>query len=95
VRIASERALLGGLVQRGVSPALVVLSDGAPQLDLLVHAACWIHAERPLARMVPYHAAHRTLIEQLRARVWELYQGIRLPGHSRSPGCQRAAVPRR
>jgi hypothetical protein len=25
---------------------LVVLSDGAAQFDVLVHAACWIHAER-------------------------------------------------
>lgn len=77
VRIASEGALLGGLVQRGVSPELVVLSDGAPQFDILVHAACWVHAERPLARMVPYHEAHRALIEQLRAQIWELYQALK------------------
>ena len=49
VRIASEGALLGGLVERGVSPELVVLSDGAPQFVVFVHASCWIHAERPLS----------------------------------------------
>jgi hypothetical protein len=54
VRIATEGALLGSLIAQGVSPTLAVLSDGAPQFDVLVHAACWIHAERPLARMVPY-----------------------------------------
>jgi hypothetical protein len=43
-RIASEGALLGGLIARGVSSALVVLSDGAPQLVVFVHASCWIHA---------------------------------------------------
>ncbi len=31
VRIASEGALLGSLIAQGVSPGLVVLSDGAGQ----------------------------------------------------------------
>ncbi len=55
VRIATEGALLGSLIAHGVSPELVVLSDGAGQFDVLVHASCWLHAERPLARMVPYN----------------------------------------
>jgi hypothetical protein len=76
-RIATEGALLGGLIERGVSPALVVLSDGAAQFDVLVHASCWVHAERPLARMVPYNAEHRAVIEQLRTAIWELYQGLK------------------
>ena len=59
VRIASEGALLGGLIARGVSPELVVLSDGAPQFVVLVHAACWIHAERPLAKLIPHNEEHR------------------------------------
>jgi hypothetical protein len=77
VRIASEGALLGGLVERGVSPELVVLSDGAPQFDVFVHASCWIHAERPLARMVPYHDAHRAVIEKIREQIWELYKDLK------------------
>src|SRR5262249_52427778 len=43
VRIATEGALLGSLIEHGVSPELVVLSDGAPQFDVLVHASCWLH----------------------------------------------------
>jgi transposase IS66 family protein len=77
VRIATEGALLGGLVQRGVSSALVVLSDGAPQFELFVHASCWIHAERPLARMVPYHDAHRAIIEKIRDQIWQLYKDLK------------------
>jgi hypothetical protein len=53
VRIASEGALLGSLIAHGVSPEWVILSDGAGQYDLLAQAACGIHAERPLARMIP------------------------------------------
>jgi len=77
VRIATEGALLGGLVERGVSPELVVLSDGAPQFDVFVHASCWIHAERPLARMVPYHDMHRAVIEKIREQIWELYKDLK------------------
>jgi hypothetical protein len=77
VRIATEGALLGGLLVRGVSPDLVVLSDGAPQFDVFLHASCWIHAERPLARMVPYNEAHREIIESIRNQIWELYKDLK------------------
>ncbi len=77
VRIATEGALLGGLIARGVSPELVVLSDGAPQFAVLVHASCWVHAERPLAKLVPYNDAHRAVIEQIRSQLWQLYQDLK------------------
>jgi hypothetical protein len=77
VRMASEGALLGGLIERGVSPQLVVLSDGAPQFDILLHASCWVHAERPLARLVAHNDAHRAVIEQVREQIWQLYQDLK------------------
>lgn len=77
VRIATEGALLGGLVARGVSPDLVVLSDGAPQFVVFVHAGCWIHAERPLAKLVPHNDEHRAEIEKIRSQIWELYQDLK------------------
>jgi len=78
VRLATEGALLGGLIERGVSPELVVLSDGAPQFDVLVHASCWIHAERPLVKLVPYHDQHRAVIEQVRGQIWDLYRELKI-----------------
>jgi hypothetical protein len=77
VRIATEGALLGQLIELGVSPDLVILSDGAPQFDILVHASCWVHAERPLARAVPYNEAHRAALEQVRQQIWELYKELK------------------
>jgi hypothetical protein len=77
VRIASEGALLGSLIAQGVSPEWVILSDGAPQFDVLIPASCWIHAERPLARMVPYSDEHRTAIEGVRQRIWDLYRDLK------------------
>lgn len=77
ILIATEGALVGGLVARGVSPELVVLSDGAPQFVIFVHAGCWIHAERPLARLVPHNDEHRTAIEKIRTQIWELYKDLK------------------
>jgi hypothetical protein len=77
IRIATEGALLGQLIAQGVSPKLAILSDGAPQFNILVHALCWVHAERPLARMIPFNDKHRAAIEQVREQIWELYQDLK------------------
>jgi hypothetical protein len=84
VLIATEGALLGQVIEQGASPKLVILSDGAPQFDLLMHAACWVHAERPLARMIPYGEQHRAAIEQVRDQIWELYKDLK--AYRKTPG---------
>ena len=77
VLIATEGALVGGLVARGVSAELVVLSDGAPQFVIFVHAGCWVHAERPLAKLVPYNDGHCAAIDNIRTQIWELYKDLK------------------
>jgi hypothetical protein len=77
VRIVTEGALLGGLVAQGIAPDLGVLSDGAGQFVIFVHAACWIHAERPLAKLIPHHEEHRAVIEKIRTDIWELYKDLK------------------
>jgi Transposase IS66 family len=94
VRIATEGALLGSLIAHGVSADLVVLSDGAGQFAILVHALCWIHAERPLGRLVPFHETHREHIEKTRQQIWELYQRLKAyrqaPDESERQGLEKA-----
>ena len=75
--IATEGTLLGQVIEQGVSPDLAILSDGAPPFDILVHASCWVHAERPLARMIPYNEMHRAAIEQVRDQIGELYKDLK------------------
>ena len=77
LRIVTEGALLGGLVTRGVSPDLGVLSDGAQQFVLFVHAACWVHAERPFDKLIPHNEEHRSAIETVRAQLWDLYKDLK------------------
>jgi hypothetical protein len=88
VRIATEGALLGQLIEQGVSPALVVLSDGAGQFDILVHASCWVHAERPLARAIPYNEAHRAALDHVRQQLWDLYQQLKAYQAHPDPGAK-------
>jgi hypothetical protein len=90
VRIATEGALLGSVIAHGVSPELTVLSDGAGQFDVLVHALCWLHVERPLARLVPYNEKHRQAIEQIRVGIWDLYAGLKAYRQLPSPAASDA-----
>jgi hypothetical protein len=77
MRIATEGVLLGSLIAQGVSPELIVLSDGAGQFDVFVHALCWLHVERPLERLVPHNEKHRAAIERIRQGIWDLYRGLK------------------
>jgi hypothetical protein len=92
VRLTTEGASLGGLIDRGVSPQLVVLGDGAGQFDLFVPASCWIHAERPLVRMVPHNEQPRAAIASVRQQIWELYRDLKAyrqrPDASQKPGLE-------
>lgn len=77
VRLVSEAALLGGLIESGVDVNLQLLSDGAPQFNVLVHALCWVHAERALRRLQGNTAQQRQNIEQMQQLLWEYYQDLR------------------
>jgi hypothetical protein len=77
VRGATEGALRGGWGARGVSPDLGVLSAGAGQFVGCVHAACGIHAERPLAQLIPPNEEHRAASAKSRTLLWELYQDLK------------------
>lgn len=90
VRIATEGALLGCLSAQGISPELVILSDGAGQFNILVHASCWVHAERPLTRLVPLTEEHRQAIACVQAQLWELYQDLKLYQQRPQRGGQQA-----
>lgn len=77
VRIATEGALLGAVLSGEINPSLVIVSDDAGQFNVLLHALCWIHAERILAKLVGFNDAQRTDLEEIRRTVWTLYRDIK------------------
>ena len=76
-RIATEGALLGGLIEKGFSPELVIVSDGAGQFAILLHALCWVHAERLVHKLIPLNDQHRQDQERIRGEIWDLYADLK------------------
>lgn len=76
-RLVSEAALLGGAIEQGVDSHLIILSDGAPQFNVLVHALCWVHAERALRRLQGNTANQRQNIEDMQQGLWQYYQQLK------------------
>lgn len=77
VRLVTEAALLGSVISHGVSPELIILSDGAPQFVLFVHALCWIHMERALRKLSGDTPEQLNEIEALRYQLWAYYQALK------------------
>lgn len=77
VRIATEGALLGGLMEKGFNPDLAIISDGAGQFAILLHALCWIHAERLIHKLIPISDIQREAVVQVRTQVWRLYADLK------------------
>ena len=77
VRIATEGALLGSALEHGLNPQLAIVSDDAGQFNVLLHALCWIHAERLLAKLVGFNDEQRQALEDVRAAVWQLYRDLK------------------
>lgn len=77
VRIATEGALLGSVLYHGFSKELVILSDDAGQFNILLHALCWIHAERTIHKLVPCNDEESKVLEELRDRIWQLYRDLK------------------
>lgn len=69
-RIATEAALLGGLVDKSIHPMLAIASDGAGQFDILEHGLCWVHTERLVHKLIPSNDAQRREQERLRGEIW-------------------------
>ena len=64
IRILTESMLYTVLLDIGIPKDLIILSDGAPQYAVFVHALCWIHAERGLKKLLPEDQEERELLNR-------------------------------
>jgi hypothetical protein len=74
LRIIEEAAIMGSAIEHGFSPDAIVLSDGAKQYDIGIHALCWIHAERAIRKLISNSSEEAEEIDGLRDQIWEYYQ---------------------
>ena len=77
IRIATEGALLGTLSANGFPPDLVIISDDAGQFNVLLHALCWIHADRVFQRIVPTCDKHAEKLEWVHSEIWDIFSDLK------------------
>ena len=77
IRAATEGALIAQAIEIHSIESLVVVSDGAGQFKVLIHALCWVHAERLVYKLVPLNEAHREDIKKVRGEIWDLYRDLK------------------
>ncbi|NEV65470.1 IS66 family transposase, partial [Thiorhodococcus minor] len=77
------RALLGGLLAKGLSRELAIVSDGAGQFAILLHALCWVHAERLIHKLIPLNERQRQDQARVRDEIWTLYADLK--AYQRAP----------
>jgi hypothetical protein len=77
VRIATEGALLGSVLNHGISKDLAIVSDDAGQFNVLRHGLCWVHAERLIHQLIPLNDTHREELKSVRGQIWEFYADLK------------------
>jgi len=90
-RIVTEAALFGTLMHHEMYVGQPLVSDDAGQFKIsgLLHALCWLHAERSIRKLVPFSPREQAAIDGVRDAVWKYYQ--RLRAYRQSPTPRRKA----
>jgi hypothetical protein len=77
VQIATAGALIGSIIKYGISKHMVIVSDGAGQFNVLLHALCWIHANRAIDKIMAFTDQVKRDLDTVKDQVWLLYDGLK------------------
>ena len=77
IKLVTEAALLGSAIEHGLSPEMIILSDGARQFAIGIHALCWVHMERSIRRLNGVTAQQRQEIEEVLDALWVYYRQLK------------------
>ena len=72
-----EAGLIGFIQATQLKAGQVLLSDRAGQFAILNHAACWVHMERPLRKLIASTPEIEAEIQQVREAIWLLYEQVK------------------
>lgn len=89
IRIATEGALLGSMLEHGFNTELAIISDDAGQFNVLLHALCWIHAERIIRKLIGFNDEQRAALENTRTQIWDFYEILK--GYKEAPSQAKKA----
>jgi hypothetical protein len=87
LKIATEGALWGSIVEHALLGDAVILSDDAGQFNVGRHALCWGHAERLIHKLDGFTDWQHQAQERIRSRLWRLYADLK--AYCRDPTPQR------
>lgn len=93
VRLVTEAALAGSIAAHDFLKGAVILSDGAPQFDIFLHALCWVHAERHVHCLHCVTDEQSRKVERIRSLIWAFYADLKR--FQAAPTAQRATTLRR
>jgi hypothetical protein len=77
VQIATEGVLVGSIIEQGISKHLVIVSDDAGQFNVLLHALCWLHANRAIDKIIPFTDQAKKDLDTVKDQIWQLYEGLK------------------
>ena len=77
VRVVTEAALLASALSHDLSGDMVILSDDAGQFNILIHALCWIHAERIINKLIGFNDEQQAALASVRDEIWRLYKKLK------------------
>src|SRR6188768_1211847 len=84
-RLATEAAVVGAIVGRGLLTDTVIVSDEAGQFDVFEHALCWLHAERHLRQIISVTDEQQRWVDLQRQLVWWVYADLKAYKDEPSP----------
>jgi hypothetical protein len=89
VQTATEGVLLGAIIEHGISKDLVIVSDDAGQFNVLLHALCWIHANRAIDKIIPYTDQAKKDLDTVKDQIWQLYKGLKAYKENPKPAARK------
>ena len=73
----SSAMLYGSLIHHDFDLHMVTFSDGARQFDVFDHAQCWLHAERPLDKVIPVNEQQANAQYWCLNWFWDIYRDLK------------------
>jgi hypothetical protein len=89
IQIATEGVLIGSIIKHGLSKHLVIVSDDAGQFNVLMHALCWVHANRAIDKIIPLTDQGKKDLEDVKDQVWQLYDGLKKYKKNPNPSAKK------
>ena len=69
--------LYGSLIHHGFDQEITTFSDGAQQFNVFQHAQCWLHAGRPLEKVIPVNQQQVNAQYSCLTFFWALYRDLK------------------